>query len=155
MLFQMLVDYIEHKLYTSIEEVHEKIVVYHASEKLTDGEFMTLFNMLYPVEEVVCNESESHIMTLDLVAEDVEEIAHPMPSVALELIEKMVKANKLDHAEDKLNMYVSTGQLSSKQCESMFEEEVVEDTPVVEDVPTILPEIDETDDYGIAFLPLD
>ena len=148
MLFQMLVDYIEHKLYTSIEEVHEKIVVYHACEKLTDGEFMTLFNMLYPVEEVAYNESESHIMTLDLV-EDVEEILHPMPSAALELIEKMVKANKLDHAEDKLNMYVSTGQLSEKQCESMFAEEVVED------VPTILPEIDETDDYGIAFLPLD
>lgn len=147
MLFQMLVDYIEHKLYTSIEEVHEKIVVYHASEKLTDGEFMTLFNMLYPVEEITYNE-ENHIMTLNLV-EDVEEIAHPMPSVALELIEKMIKANKLDHAEDKLNMYVSTGQLSAEQCENMFAEEVVED------VPTILPEIDETDDYGIAFLPLD
>ena len=147
MLFQMLVDYIEHKLYTSIEEVHEKIVVYHASEKLTDGEFMTLFNMLYPVEEIAYNE-ENHIMTLNLV-EDVEEIAHPMPSVALELIEKMVKANKLDHAQDKLNMYVSTGQLSAEQCESMFAEEVVED------VPTILPEIDEIDDYGIAFLPLD
>ena len=147
MLFQMLVDYIEHKLYTSIEEVHEKIVVYHACEKLTDGEFMTLFNMLYPVEEIAYNE-ENHIMTLNLV-EDVEEIAHPMPSVALELIEKMVKANKLDHAQDKLNMYVSTGQLSAEQCESMFAEEVVED------VPTILPEIDEIDDYGIAFLPLD
>ena len=148
MLFQMLADYIEHKLYTSIEEVHEKIVVYHACEKLTDGEFMTLFNMLYPVEEIAYNEAERHIMTLNLV-EDVEEILHPMPSAALELIEKMVKANKLDHAEDKLNMYVSTGQLSAKQCESMFAEEVVED------VPTILPEIDETDDYGIAFLPLD
>ena len=148
MLFQMLVDYIEHKLYTSIEEVHEKIVVYHASEKLTDGEFMTLFNMLYPVEEITYNE-ERHIMTLDLVAEDVEEVVHPMPSVALELIEKMIKANKLDHAEDKLNMYVSTGQLSAEQCENMFAEEAVED------VPTILPEIDETDDYGIAFLPLD
>ena len=147
MLFQMLVDYIEHKLYTSIEEVHEKIVVYHASERLTDGEFMTLFNMLYPVEEIAYNE-ENHIMTLNLV-EDVEEIAHPMPSVALELIEKMIKANKLDHAQDKLNMYVSTGQLSAEQCENMFAEEVVED------VPTILPEIDETDDYGIAFLPLD
>ena len=147
MLFQMLVDYIEHKLYTSIEEVHEKIVVYHACEKLTDGEFMTLFNMLYPVEEIAYNE-ENHIMTLNLV-EDIEENAHPMPSVALELIEKMIKANKLDHAEDKLNMYVSTGQLSAEQCESMFAEEVVED------VPTILPEIDETDDYGIAFLPLD
>lgn len=148
MLFQMLVDYIEHKLYTSIEEVHEKIVVYHAVEKLTDGEFMTLFNMLYPVEEIAYNE-ECHIMTLDLVAEDVEEVVHPMPSVALELIEKMIKANKLDHAEDKLNMYVSTGQLSAEQRENMFTEEVVED------VPTILPEIDETDDYGIAFLPLD
>lgn len=148
MLFQMLVDYIEHKLYTSIEEVHEKIVVYHASEKLTDGEFMTLFNMLYPVEEVAYNESESHIMTLDLV-EDNEEVVRPMPSVALELIEKMVKANKLPHAESKLNMYVSTGQLSVEQVENMFAEEVVED------VPTILPEIDETDDYGIAFLPLD
>lgn len=147
MLFQMLVDYIEHKLYTSIEEVHEKIVVYHACEKLTDGEFMTLFNMLYPVEEITYNE-ENHIMTLNLV-EDIEENAHPMPSVALKLIEKMIKANKLDHAEDKLNMYVSTGQLSVEQVENMFAEEVVED------VPTILPEIDETDDYGIAFLPLD
>ena len=147
MLFQMLVDYIEHKLYTSIEEVHEKIVVYHACEKLTDGEFMTLFNMLYPVEEIAYNE-ENHIMTLNLV-EDNDEVVRPMPSVALELIEKMVKANKLPHAESKLNMYVSTGQLSVEQVENMFAEEVVED------VPTILPEIDEIDDYGIAFLPLD
>lgn len=136
MLFQMLVDYIEYKLYTSIEEVHEKIVVYHAVEKLTDGEFMTLFNMLYPVEEV--SDNDGCIETLELTEEVVIEapVSHPMPNVALDVISKMVKADKLKNAEAKLNMYVQTGQLKEQQLVDMFEEEVL-----TEDIPTIIPEI--------------
>lgn len=136
MLFQMLYDYIDNNLFTSKEEVQEKIVVYHAVGKLTDGEFMTLFNMLYPIEEV--SYDEGAIETLEL-AEDVviEECAsHPMPNVALDVINKLVKAKKLNNAEAKLDMYIKTGQLVEKQLIDMLMEDVV-----VEDIPTVIPEI--------------
>ena len=54
-LYNTLKKYIEFKLYEGIETiegVHEKIVVYYAKDKLTEGEFMSLYNLLYPkVEE--------------------------------------------------------------------------------------------------------
>lgn len=132
----MLCDYINNNLFTSKEEVQEKIVVYHAVGKLTDGEFMTLFNMLYPVEEV--SYDEGVIETLELAEEVVIEapVSHPMPNVALDVINRLVKANKLKNAEAKLNMYVQTGQLKEQQLIDMFEEEVL-----TEDIPTIIPEI--------------
>ena len=135
-LYHLLQTYISEGIYTSIEEVHEKIVVYHACEKLTDGEFMTLFNMLYPVEEV--SDNDGCIETLELTEEVVIEapVSHPMPNVALDVISKMVKADKLKNAEAKLNMYVQTGQLKEQQLVDMFEEEVL-----TEDIPTIIPEI--------------
>ena len=51
MLFQMLHDYIKYQLYISKEEVHEKIVVNHALDKLTSGETMNLLNELFPKNE--------------------------------------------------------------------------------------------------------
>lgn len=137
MLFQMLSDYIEHKLYTSIDEVHEKIVVYHASGKITDGEFLALFDMLFPT--VVQEETdEDSIMTIETfkgrTVSTETEVAYPMPLVAVELIGKMIKAHKLEGVQGKLDMYMSTGQLSSEQCEQML---------VQEDTPTVLPELDE------------
>lgn len=129
MLYQMLSEYIENKLYTSIEEVQEKIVVYHALDKLTSGEFMTLFDLLFPKADEVVNEDE--IMTLEFVDETVGNPVYPMPSNAIDIVARMIKANKLENVYDKLSVYVSTGQLSESQCESFF------------DTPTILPEIDD------------
>lgn len=155
MLYQMLSDYIEHKLYASVEEVHEKIVVYHAVDKLTDGEFMTLFDMLYPKqEETHIERSEIEHLNLtdeDFLIEEPKEEAHTMPTVALDLIGKMIKAHKLKDMDKKLDMYVTTGQMSEEQYDTITKEEIEE---IVGDIPTILPEIDEMDEYEITTLPL-
>lgn len=133
MLFQMLSEYIENKLYVSIEEVQEKIVIYYALDKLTSGEFMTLFDLLFPkTEEVVVEEG---VMTLELTDETVsEEPVYPMPINAIDIVARMIKANRLENAYDKLSVYVSTGQLSESQCESFF---------IQDDTPIVLPEVDD------------
>lgn len=134
MLFQLLSQYIEYKLYTSIEEVHEKIVVHYAVGDLTDGEFNTLFNLLFPLE-VQYGEQDEHIndeaMTLDIPIEEDEEVIHAMPKKALEILHEMAKADILQNKDHKLNIYKETGQLTEEQFNSFT---------VVEDVPTILPE---------------
>lgn len=130
MLFQLLSQYIEYKLYTSVEEVHEKIVVHHAIGDLTDGEFITLFDMLFPkVEEVI---REDMPMLLNIIEEEVVVEEHPMPTKALDILHKMASANMLENEDHKLGIYKETGQLSVEQFNSFF---------VVEDIPTIIPEI--------------
>ena len=134
MLFQLLSQYIEYKLYTSIEEVHEKIVVHYAVGDLTDGEFNTLFNLLFPLE-VQYGEQDEHFndeaMTLDIPVEEDEEVVHVMPKKALENLHEMAKADILKNKDHKLNIYKETGQLTEEQFNSFT---------MAEDVPTILPE---------------
>lgn len=139
MLFQLLSQYIEYKLYTSIEEVHEKIVVHYAVGDLTDGEFNTLFNLLFPLEVQYTEQDEieqdehfnDEAMTLDIPVEEDEELVHVMPKKALEILHEMAKADILQNKDHKLNIYKETGQLTEEQFNSFT---------VVEDVPTILPE---------------
>ena len=137
MLFQLLSQYIEYKLYTSIEEVHEKIVVHYAVGDLTDGEFNTLFNLLFPLE-VQYSEQDEHIndeaVTLDIPVEEDEEVIHAMPEKALEILHEMAKADILQNKDHKLNIYKETGQLTEEQFNSFT---------AVEDVPTTLPEFAE------------
>lgn len=109
----MLADYIEHKLYTSIEEVHEKIAVYFALNKLTEGEFLTLFNLLYPMIGSVENELE--IMTLEMNQSKTQGLIHPLPSQAKEVIEKLCQVNKMTDMSHKLQMFVETGQLTEQE----------------------------------------
>ena len=155
MNFDLLKLYIENKLYKSVEEAHEKIVIYYATGDLTDGEFMTLFDMLYPKqEETHIERSEIEHLNLtdeDFLIEESKEEAHTMPTVALDLIGKMIKAHKLKDMDKKLDMYVTTGQMSEEQYDTITKEEIEE---IVGDIPTILPEIDEMDEYEITTLPL-
>lgn len=142
MLFQMLVDYISNNLFISKEEVHEKIAVYYALDKLTNGEFLTLFNMLYPtVEEVV--KSEYDIMTLqtDFIVEN--EVKYPLPTEAKDIVEKLYRAKKLTDASNKMQMFVETGQLTKLECLKMAcsDEDVV--IPEVEAGIMTLPELHE------------
>ena len=142
MLFQMLVDYISNNLFISKEEVHEKIAVYYALDKLTNGEFLTLFNMLYPtVEEVI--KSEYDIMTLqtDFIAEN--EVKYPLPTEAKDIVEKLYRAKKLTDANNKMQMFVETGQLTKLECLKMAcsDEDVV--IPEVEAGIMTLPELHE------------
>lgn len=119
MLFQMLHDYIEYQLYISKEEVHEKIVVNHALDKLTSGEFLTLFEMLYPkqVQEVQLVTDECKAVTLEELYEEPQEVElHPMPQIAKDIVGKLYQAKMLTNANNKLHTFVETGQLTEAEC---------------------------------------
>lgn len=143
MLFQMLVDYISNNLFISKEEVHEKIAVYYALDKLTNGEFLTLFNMLYPVIEQEDN-GRYGIMTLQAIYEEEDKIKHPLPVQAKDIVEKLYQAKKLNDASNKMETFVATGQLTKLECLEMTqcnEEAVV--MPEVEEGIMTLPELHE------------
>lgn len=119
MLFQMLHDYIKYQLYISKEEVHEKIVVNHALDKLTSGEFLTLFEMLYPkqVQEVQLVTDECKAVTLEELYEEPQEVElHPMPQIAKDIVGKLYQAKMLTNANNKLHTFVETGQLTEAEC---------------------------------------
>lgn len=119
MLFQMLHDYIEYQLYISKEEVHEKIVVNHALDKLTSGEFLTLFEMLYPkeVQEVQLETDELAPATLEELHEESQKVElHPMPQVAKDIVGKLYQSKMLTNANNKLHTFVETGQLTEAEC---------------------------------------
>lgn len=144
MLFQMLVDYISNNLFISKEEVHEKIAVYYALDKLTNGEFLTLFNMLYPVVEQENNEDNGRygIMTLEAIYDEEDKIKHPLPVQAKDIVEKLYQAKKLNNASNKMETFVATGQLTELECLEMTqsnEEAVV--IPEVEEGVMTLPEL--------------
>lgn len=119
MLFQMLHDYIKYQLYISKEEVHEKIVVNHALDKLTSGEFLTLFEMIYPKEtqEVELETNECKAVTLEELYEEPQEVElHPMPQIAKDIVGKLYQAKMLTNANNKLHTFVETGQLTEAEC---------------------------------------
>lgn len=119
MLFQMLHDYIKYQLYISKEEVHEKIVVNHALDKLTSGEFLTLFEMIYPKEtqEVELETDECKAVTLEESLEVPQEVElHPMPQIAKDIVGKLYQAKMLTNANNKLHTFVETGQLTEAEC---------------------------------------
>ena len=110
----MLHDYIEYQLYISKEEVHEKIVVNYALDKLTSGEFLTLFEMLYPkeVQEVQLETDELAPATLEELHEESQKVElHPMPQVAKDIVGKLHQSKMLTNADSKLRTFVETGQL--------------------------------------------
>ena len=115
----MLHDYIKYQLYISKEEVHEKIVVNHALDKLTSGEFLTLFEMLYPkeVQEVQLETDECKAVTLEELYEEPQEVElHPMPQIAKDIVGKLYQAKMLTNANNKLHTFVETGQLTEAEC---------------------------------------
>ena len=115
----MLHDYIKYQLYISKEEVHEKIVVNHALDKLTSGEFLTLFEMLYPkqVQEVQLVTDECKAVTLEELYEEPQEVElHPMPQIAKDIVGKLYQAKMLTNANNKLHTFVETGQLTEAEC---------------------------------------
>lgn len=115
----MLHDYIKYQLYISKEEVHEKIVVNHALDKLTSGEFLTLFEMIYPKEtqEVELETDECKAVTLEELYEEPQEVElHPMPQIAKDIVGKLYQAKMLTNANNKLHTFVETGQLTEAEC---------------------------------------
>lgn len=112
MLFEMLKEYIDYRLYQSINDVHEMLVVYHITNKLSDSEFSLLFNQLYPKKDndvLDCIENGISVIPIE------KEIKYPMPEKAKEILEKMIKANKLENQDNKLDLYISTEQLTVEE----------------------------------------
>lgn len=128
MNFDLLKLYIENKLYKSVEEAHEKIVIYYATGDLTDGEFMELYHMLYPVTEVVSDE----IMLL--TKEDKVEL-NLIPQSAIDILYHMLNSKLIEDADHKADLLYKTGQLD----DTLYDFYQMEYNGV-KDTPTILPE---------------
>ena len=149
-LYNTLKKYIEFKLYEGIETiegVHEKIVVYYAKDKLTEGEFMSLYNLLYPkVEEV--QEVQEGAMLLDEVVETVE--MNVIPQSAINILQYMLDKKLIDNVDHKAQVLHNSGQLDDElygYFQIEYSENPMQDTPTIlpeiGDVPTILPEIED------------
>lgn len=128
MNFDLLKLYIENKLYKSVEEAHEKIVIYYATGDLTDGEFMELYHMLYPVTEVISDE----IMLL--TEEDKVEL-NLIPQSAIDILYHMLNSKLIEDADHKADLLYKTGQLD----DTLYDFYQMEYNGV-KDTPTILPE---------------
>lgn len=128
MNFDLLKLYIENKLYKSVEEAHEKIVIYYATGDLTDGEFMELYHMLYPVTEVISDE----IMLL--TKEDKVEL-NLIPQSAIDILYHMLNSELIEDADHKADLLYKTGQLD----DTLYDFYQMEYNGV-KDTPTILPE---------------
>ena len=137
-LYNTLKKYIEFKLYEGIETiegVHEKIVVYYAKDKLTEGEFMSLYNLLYPkVEEV--QEVQEGVMLLDETVETVE--MNVIPQSAINILQHMLDKKLIDNVDYKAQVLHNSGQLDD-ELYNYFQIEYGENS--MQDAPTILPEI--------------
>lgn len=137
-LYNTLKKYIEFKLYQGIETVegvHEKIVVYYAKDKLTEGEFMSLYNLLYPkVEEA--QEVQEGIMLLDEASETVE--MNIIPQSAINILQHMLDKKLIDNVDYKAQVLHNSGQLDD-ELYNYFQIEYGENS--MQDAPTILPEI--------------
>ena len=149
-LYNTLKKYIEFKLYEGIETiegVHEKIVVYYAKDKLTEGEFMSLYNLLYPkVEEA--QEVQEGIMLLDEASETVE--MNIIPQSAINILQHMLDKKLIDNVDYKAQVLHNSGQLDDElynYFQHEYSEKPVQDTPTIlpeiGDAPTILPEFED------------
>ena len=149
-LYNTLKKYIEFKLYEGIETiegVHEKIVVYYAKDKLTEGEFMSLYNLLYPkVEEA--QEVQEGIMLLGEAVETVE--MNIIPQSAINILQHMLDKKLIDNVDHKAQVLHNSGQLDDElynYFQIEYSEKSVQDTPTIlpemGDTPTILPEIED------------
>ena len=149
-LYNTLKKYIEFKLYEGIETiegVHEKIVVYYAKDKLTEGEFMSLYNLLYPkVEEA--QEVQEGVMLLDEAVETVE--MNVIPQSAINILQHMLDKKLIDNVDYKAQVLHNSGQLDDELYDYFqreYSEKPMQDTPTIlpeiSDAPTILPEIED------------
>ena len=149
-LYNTLKKYIEFKLYEGIETiegVHEKIVVYYAKDKLTEGEFMSLYNLLYPkVEEA--QEVQEGVMLLDEAVETVE--MNIIPQSAINILQHMLDKKLINNVDYKAQVLHNSGQLDDElynYFQIEYSENPMQDTPTIlpemGDTPTILPEVED------------
>lgn len=123
MLYQMLYDYIEQELFTNQEGAHEKLVVYYSLDKLTSGEYITLFNLLYPKVDKGFDIG-SDISTTDERYEGKEEAnVHFMPEKAKEILTSIIHSGKMNDVSNKLKTFVDNKELTELECATILANE--------------------------------
>lgn len=127
MLYQMLYECIQDELYLSKEDIHEKIVVFFALDRLVASEYTTLFNLLYPIVEEKLTDVDFGISTTeemeDEIQEVVAEIFYPMPDKAKEILTSIIHSGKMDDVSNKLKTFVDNKELTELECATILANE--------------------------------
>lgn len=135
MLYQMLYECIQDELYLSKEDIHEKIVVFFALDRLMASEYTTLFNSLYPIVEEKLTDVDFGISTTeemeDEIQEVVAEIFYPMPDKAKEILTSIIHSGKMDDVPNKLKTFVDNKELTELECATILaNEDAITTTPL-------------------------
>lgn len=124
----MLYECIQDELYLSKEDIHEKIVVFFALDRLMASEYTTLFNSLYPTVEEVSLDVDYGISTTDEVYEKegvADEVSYPMPDKAKEILTSIIHSGKMDDVSNKLKTFVDNKELTELECATILANEDV------------------------------
>lgn len=127
MLYQMLYECIQDELYLSKEDIHEKIVVFFALDRLMASEYTTLFNSLYPIVEEKLTDVDFGISTTDEMEDEIQEVVaevfYPMPDKAKEILTSIIHSGKMDDVSNKLKTFVDNKELTELECVAILANE--------------------------------
>lgn len=127
MLYQMLYECIQDELYLSKEDIHEKIVVFFALDRLMASEYTTLFNSLYPTVEEVSLDVDFGISTTEEMEDEIQEVVaevfYPMPDKAKEILTSIIHSGKMNDVSNKLKTFVDNKELTELECATILANE--------------------------------
>lgn len=127
MLYQMLYECIQDELYLSKEDIHEKIVVFFALDRLVASECTTLFNLLYPIVEEKLTDVDFGISTTEEMEDEIQEVVaevfYPMPDKAKEILTSIIHSGKMDDVPNKLKTFVDNKELTELECVAILANE--------------------------------
>lgn len=127
MLYQMLYECIQDELYLSKEDIHEKIVVFFALDRLVASEYTTLFNLLYPIVEEKLTDVDFGISTTEEMEDEIQEVVaevfYPMPDKAKEILTSIIHSGKMDDVPNKLKTFVDNKELTELECVAILANE--------------------------------
>ena len=127
MLYQMLYECIQDKLYLSKEDIHEKIVVFFALDRLIASEYTTLFSLLYPIVEEKLTDVDFGISTTEEMEDEIQEVVaevfYPMPDKAKEILTSIIHSGKMDNISNKLKTFVDNKELTELECVAILANE--------------------------------
>lgn len=127
MLYQMLYECIQDELYLSKEDIHEKIVVFFALDRLMASEYITLFNLLYPIVEEKLTDVDFGISTTEEMEDEIQEVVaevfYHMPDKAKEILTSIIHSGKMDDVPNKLKTFVDNKELTELECVTILANE--------------------------------
>lgn len=123
----MLYECIQDELYLSKEDIHEKIVVFFALDRLVASEYTTLFNLLYPIVEEKLTDVDFGISTTEEMEDEIQEVVaevfYPMPDKAKEILTSIIHSGKMDDVPNKLKTFVDNKELTELECVAILANE--------------------------------